>query len=122
MHYSCSWSKWILVGGGGGGGGGGGVRKLVVLWREVEMRNRKQQGKHKKKRRHQRKDKTQETKINKHAVSNVTAVRWLIKIRKKPKLNSEKILKMRKKIVKWYGKYGRKLSWNMKWFRKYRRK
>jgi hypothetical protein len=41
-------------------------------------------------------------------VSNVTALRWLIKIRKKPQLNSEKILKMRKKIVKWYWKYGRK--------------
>jgi hypothetical protein len=33
--------------GGGGGGGGGGGRKLVVLWREVDIRNRKQQGKHK---------------------------------------------------------------------------
>jgi hypothetical protein len=24
--------------------------------------------------------------------------------------------------VKWYGKYGRKISWIMKWFGKYRRK
>ena len=33
------------------------------------------------------------------------------KLWKKDKLNSEKILKIQKKIVKWYGKYGRKL-WN----------
>ena len=31
------------------------------------------------------------------------------------KLNSEMIWKMRKKIVKWYGKYG----WNVKWYGKY---
>jgi hypothetical protein len=24
--------------------------------------------------------------------------------------------------VKWYGKYGRKVSWNVKWYGKYRRK
>ena len=24
--------------------------------------------------------------------------------------------------MKWYGKYGRKLSWNVKWYGKYRRK
>jgi hypothetical protein len=30
------------------------------------------------------------------------------KIWKKPKLNSEKIWIIKKKIVKWYGKYGRK--------------
>jgi hypothetical protein len=51
---------------------------------------------------------------------------------KKDKLNSEKISKIQKKIVKWYGKYGwnvkwygkhgRKISWIVKWFRKYRRK
>jgi hypothetical protein len=40
------------------------------------------------------------------------------KIWKKPKLNSEKIWKIQKKIVKRYGKYG----WNVKWFGKYRRK
>ena len=67
------------------------------------------------------------------------------KIRKKPKLNSEKIGKIWKKIVKWYGKYrrklwndmenmvensekwkdgkyGRKVSWNVKWYGKYGRK
>jgi outer membrane protein assembly factor BamA len=32
------------------------------------------------------------------------------KIQKKDKLNSEKICKMLKKIVKRYGKYGRKVS------------
>jgi hypothetical protein len=37
------------------------------------------------------------------------------KIWKKGKLNSEKILKIQKKIVKWYGKYGRKVSWNQMW-------
>jgi hypothetical protein len=37
-------------------------------------------------------------------------------------LNSEKILKIQKKIVKWYGKYGRKVSWNVKWYGKYGRK
>ena len=34
------------------------------------------------------------------------------------KLNSEKIWKIQKKIVKWYGKYG----WNVKWYGKYGRK
>ena len=33
------------------------------------------------------------------------------KIQKKGKLKSENILKMWKKIVKWYEKYGRKVSW-----------
>jgi hypothetical protein len=51
-------------------------------------------------------------------------------------LNSEKIYKIQKKIVKryekyerkvgwivkWYGKYGRKVSWNVKWYGKYGRK
>jgi hypothetical protein len=37
-------------------------------------------------------------------------------------LNSEKIWKIQKKIVKWYGKYGRKVSWNVKRYGKYRRK
>jgi hypothetical protein len=37
------------------------------------------------------------------------------KIWKKSKLNSEKIWKTQKKIVKWYGKYG----WNVKWYGKY---
>ena len=51
---------------------------------------------------------------------------------KKGKLNSEKIWKIQKKIVKWYGKYGwnvkwygkhgRKISWIVKWSGKYRRK
>ena len=40
------------------------------------------------------------------------------KLWKKDKLNSEQILKIQKKIVKWYGKYG----WNVKWFGKYGRK
>ena len=44
------------------------------------------------------------------------------KIQKKGKLKSENILKMWKKIVKWYGKYGRKVIWNVNWFGKYRRK
>ena len=44
------------------------------------------------------------------------------KIWKKPKLNSKTIWKIQKKIVKWYGKYGRKVSWNVKWYRKYGRK
>ena len=26
------------------------------------------------------------------------------------------------KIVKWYGKYGRNVSWNVKWYGKYGRK
>jgi hypothetical protein len=43
---------------------------------EVEIRNRKQQGKHK--RRDKRKDKTQETKRIKQTVSKVTVLRWLI--------------------------------------------
>ena len=32
------------------------------------------------------------------------------KIWKKSQLNSEKIWKIQKKIVKWYGKYGRKVG------------
>jgi hypothetical protein len=32
------------------------------------------------------------------------------------------LLKMRKKIVKWYGKYRRKVSWIVKWYGKYVRK
>ena len=44
------------------------------------------------------------------------------KIQKKGKLKRENILKMWKKIVKWYGKYGRKVIWNVNWFGKYRRK
>jgi hypothetical protein len=34
----------------------------------------------------------------------------IFKIWKKGKSNSEKIWKIQKKIVKWYGKYGRKVS------------
>jgi hypothetical protein len=39
-------------------------------------------------------------------------------------LNSEKIWKIekKKKIVKWYGKYGRKVSWIVKRYGKCRRK
>jgi rRNA maturation protein Nop10 len=37
-------------------------------------------------------------------------------------LNSEKIWKIQKKIVKGYGKYRRKVSWIVKRFGKYRRK
>ena len=44
------------------------------------------------------------------------------KIQKKGKLKSENILKMWKKIVKWYEKSGRKVIWNVNWFGKYRRK
>jgi hypothetical protein len=29
--------------------------------------------------------------------------------------NNEMIWKIQMKIVKWYGKYGRKVSWNVKW-------
>jgi hypothetical protein len=46
--------------------------------------------------------------------------RW--KIWKKPKFNNEKILIIQKKIVKWYGKYGRKVSWIVIRFWKYGRK
>jgi hypothetical protein len=62
-------------------------------------------------------------------------VSWIVKmigkICKKSKLNSEKIWKIQKKIVKWYGKYGwnvkygkygRKVSWIDKRFGKYRKK
>ena len=42
----------------------------------------------------------------------------ICKLGKKDKLNSGKIWKIQKKIVKWYGKYG----WNVKWFGKYGRK
>ena len=41
---------------------------------------------------------------------------------KKAKLNSEKICKIQKKIVKWYGKYGRKVGWIVKWYGKFGRK
>jgi uncharacterized membrane protein YraQ (UPF0718 family) len=48
---------------------------------------------------------------------------WIVKkiwkIRKKSRLNSEMIWKIWKKIVKWYGKYGRKISWIVKWYGKY---
>jgi hypothetical protein len=37
-------------------------------------------------------------------------------------LNSEKNLEIWKKIVKWYGKYRWKVSWNVKWYGKYGRK
>ena len=40
----------------------------------------------------------------------------------KSRLNSEMIWKIQKKILKWYGKYGRKVSWNVKWYVKYGRK
>ena len=43
------------------------------------------------------------------------------KIWKKAKLNSEKICKIQKIIVKWYGKYGRKVGWIVKWYGKYGR-
>ena len=46
----------------------------------------------------------------------------IVKIQKKGKLKRENILKMWKKIVKWYGKYGRKVIWNVNWFGKYRGK
>jgi outer membrane protein assembly factor BamA len=36
-------------------------------------------------------------------------------------MNSEKIWKIQKKIVKWYGEYGRKVSWIVKRFGKYRK-
>jgi hypothetical protein len=36
------------------------------------------------------------------------------KLWKKSKLNSEMIWKIQKKIVKWYGKYGRGVNWNVK--------
>ena len=41
---------------------------------------------------------------------------------KKAKLNREKICKIQKKIVKWYGKYGRKVGWIVKWYGKFGRK
>jgi hypothetical protein len=34
-------------------------------------------------------------------------------------LNCQMICKTEKKIVKRYGKYGRKVSWNVKWYGKY---
>ena len=36
--------------------------------------------------------------------------------------NSEKIWKIWKKIVTWYGKYRRKAGWIVKWYGKYGRK
>ena len=42
----------------------------------------------------------------------------ICKLWKKDQLNSEKIWKIQKTMLKWYGKYG----WNVKWFGKYRRK
>jgi hypothetical protein len=38
------------------------------------------------------------------------------------KLNSENIWKIQNKIVKWYGSYGKKVSWIVKRYWKYRRK
>jgi hypothetical protein len=38
------------------------------------------------------------------------------------KLNSENIWKIQSKIVKWYGNYGRKVSWIMKRYGKHGRK
>ena len=60
----------------------------------------------------------------------------ILKIQKKINLKCEMTWKIWKKIVKWYkkygrkvgwivewyGKYGRKPSWIVKWYRKYRRK
>jgi hypothetical protein len=46
----------------------------------------------------------------------------LWRLLKESKLSSEKIRKIQKNIVKWYGKYGRKVSWNVKWCGKYGRK
>jgi hypothetical protein len=43
-------------------------------------------------------------------------------MRKKSRLNCEQISKTQKKIVKWYGKYGRKVSWMVKRFGKHSRK
>jgi hypothetical protein len=37
-------------------------------------------------------------------------------------IKSENIGKIWKKIVKWFGKYGRKISWIVKWYGKYGRK
>jgi hypothetical protein len=36
--------------------------------------------------------------------------------------NCEKIWKIWKKIVKWYGKHRRKVGWIVKWYGKYGRK
>ena len=36
--------------------------------------------------------------------------------------NSEMIWKIWKEIMKWYGKYRRKVSWIVKWYGKYGRK
>jgi len=44
------------------------------------------------------------------------------KIWKKNKLNSAQIWKIQKQIVKWYGKYRGKVSWNVKWYDKGGRK
>ena len=48
------------------------------------------------------------------------------KIRKKSRLNSDKTWKnienTEEKIVKWYGKCGRKVGWIVKWYGKYGRK
>ena len=46
----------------------------------------------------------------------------ILKILKKGKSNSEKIWKIQEKIVKRFGKYGKKVSWNVKWYWKYGRK
>ena len=44
------------------------------------------------------------------------------KIRKIAKLDSDKLWKIQKKIVKWYGKYGRNPSWIVIRYGKYIRK
>jgi hypothetical protein len=48
-------------------------------------------------------------------VSSVSNSEKIWEIRKKGKLNSEMIWKIWKTIVKWYGKYGRKPSWEEYW-------
>ena len=49
-------------------------------------------------------------------------VKWYGKYGRKPSCIVIKRGKIQKKIVKWYGKYGRNPSWIGKWFGEYRRK
>ena len=50
------------------------------------------------------------TRYEKYGRKSSWIVEWCEKRWKKPNLNSDKIWKIQKKIVKWYGKYGRKAS------------
>jgi hypothetical protein len=50
-------------------------------------------------------------------MEEICEMRW--KLWKKSKSNSEKIWKIQKQIVKWYGNYEWKVSWIVNWFEQY---